>query len=314
MGLFDEEGSEDGLFGPVPAPAPPAGAAAGLFAADDDAGGGADGGGADGGGLFGADAGSDAGLFEKPAAAAAADEPAAAAAGGSTIVASLFAAEDSDAGSVDFEKLVGGGGDGGTHAAAGAAGDSSSASDGESDSGSESSASTAAERDTRYKVVASAGAIIRADFDMESEYVRTAEEGEMLEALSTMVNHKGVARVETAEGWVSQTTADGSTKLLHWMGAGEVVETSPEPEPEPETAHVDLTTAFWDYLTPTHKAIAELEARKASGDFWTCDWCGCELEDTDGTKPGPDGCDTLCMGCGDRYEDEWCECDFTPPL
>ena len=292
MGLFDDEGSEDGLFGPAPAPAPATAAPAA-------------------GGLFGAEDGSDAGLFgEKPAAAAAtADGPAAAAAGGSTIVASLFAAEESDSGSVDFEKLVGGG----AKAAAGAAdGDDSSGSDGESDSGSESSASTAAERDTRYKVVADAGAIIRADFDMESEYVRTAEEGEMLHAVSTMVNHKGVVRVETAEGWVSQTTADGSTKLLHWMGAGEVPQPEPEPEPEPEAAPVDLTTAFWDYLTPTHKAIAELEARQAAGDFWTCDWCGCELEDTDGTKPGPDGPDALCMVCGERYEDEWqcgwCKC------
>eukprot|EP01046_Picozoa_sp_COSAG06_P069675 COSAG06_NODE_19115_length_852_cov_8.103586_1_plen_97_part_01 len=97
MGLFDEEGSEDGLFGAAPAPAAPAknALAAGLFDAEGD----------DGAGLFGGDASVDnSGAGDAgPAAAATSAEPT-----GSTIVASLFAADDSDTGSVDFEKLVGG--------------------------------------------------------------------------------------------------------------------------------------------------------------------------------------------------------------
>ena len=252
----------------------------GLFDAD----------GEEGGGLFGADG---------PAKAAPQAERDT---GSSMIVASLFATEDSDAGSVDFERLIGGG----------VVAIREAESDSGSDSGSESSATSAAEpAERRYRVVAEAGAIIREKFDLESEYVRTAEAGEVLESISTKVTDKGVVRVETAEGWVSQTTADGSTKLLHWLGAKEEPKPEPEPEPEPEP-QTDLATAFWDYLAPTHKAIAELEAKKLAGDFWTCEWCGCELEDSEGTMLGPSGPDTLCTMCGTRYEDEWtcawCKC------
>ena len=254
-------------------------------------------------GLFDADGEEDGGLF-------AADVPTKAAPqtereiGSSMIVASLFATEDSDAGSVDFERLVGGG------VVAIREAESDSGSDSGSDS--ESSATSAAEpAERRYRVVAEAGAIIREKFDLESEYVRTAEAGEVLESISTKVTDKGVVRVETAEGWVSQTTADGSTKLLHWLGAKEEPKPKPEPEPEPEP-QTDLVTAFWDYLAPTHKAIAELEAKKLAGDFWTCEWCGCELEDSEGTMLGPSGPDTLCTMCGTRYESEWtcawCKC------
>ena len=307
-GLFDAESDDGGLFGaaePSDAPAPAlGGAAAGLFAAESDS----------DGGLFGAaepaaavPGGGAAALFgaaeDEPAGGA--DEPAGDGKGG--MVAALFApTEESDDG---FDLLIGG--KVGGSDAGGGGGDASSS--GGSESGSSETASTAlagggAER--RYKVVSSQGAIIREAEDMESEYVRTAEEGEMLEALGTAVNELGVVRVQLSEGWVSQTTADG-TKLLHWMGAAEEPEPAPEPEPEPEP-EVGLSTAIWDYLAPTHKAIAELEAKALADDYWQCGWCGCELEDTECTKVGPDGPDTLCATCGVRYEDEWtcgwCKC------
>ena len=189
--------------------------AMGLFDAD----------GEEGGGLFGADG---------PAKAAPQAERDT---GSSMIVASLFATEDSDAGSVDFERLIGGG----------VVAIREAESDSGSDSGSESSATSAAEpAERRYRVVAEAGAIIREKFDLESEYVRTAEAGEVLESISTKVTDKGVVRVETAEGWVSQTTADGSTKLLHWLGAKEEPKPEPEPEPEPVERSRSRRVSFRD--------------------------------------------------------------------
>ena len=325
MGLFDDddEPADAGLFG---APAPPAKpvSAASLFDADDDGDEDAMGAPTAGGrpavsaaSLFGADDDGD----EHTRVPAKSDA--------SNIVASLFGAEDVDDDMEDFDAMVGGG---------------AISADPEGVAGTGSPALSAEpDPETMYKVCAKGGAIIRASFEMDSPVIRTADKGEVLVALSKRVNSTGVLRVQFADGWGSQTTADGSVKLLHWMGSGEPdTESESESESDPDSrassdsnsetsegeesdasdaeVQLDLGTKIFGFFAPTHLAIAKMEAKQAKLveqglHAWCCGWCGYEEDPDDPVENkmhGPDGPDTLCGVCGSRYEDEWacgwCSC------
>ena len=67
-------------------------------------------------------------------------------------------------------------------------------------------------------------AVLRSGFEMSSKPAggKPLKIGDVIEALETKVNEKGVLRVRVAQGWVSETAGDGTVLLEELEASTEV--------------------------------------------------------------------------------------------
>jgi hypothetical protein len=84
-------------------------------------------------------------------------------------------------------------------------------------------------------------AVVRQGFDMKSKPEEPLKIGQMIDALETKMNSKGILRVKFEGGWISEKSNDGTILLEKVAELGSDSDSGRKKAPERPTTRVDLT-------------------------------------------------------------------------